>query len=59
MAEKMTQAFDNWTAYDDWLIKNYNDYDFLSLNEDENTHKVIVEYEPKAGSDSKENEEKK
>lgn len=46
MAEKLTQTFNTWTEYDDWLIQNYNDYEIVNLNENENKT-VTVEYEKK------------
>lgn len=38
----MTEVFENWTAYDDWLIENYNSYDIYSVEESDG--KVHIEY---------------
>lgn len=38
----MTQEFENWTEYDNWLIQNYEQYAFTSLNEING--KIVVEY---------------
>ncbi len=38
----MTEVFENWTAYDDWLIENYNSYDIYSVEESDG--KVCIEY---------------
>ncbi len=31
--EEITQEFPDWTTYDNWLIKNNNNYSITSLNE--------------------------
>lgn len=41
----MTQEFESWTAYDDWLVQNYNNYDILELNEIDG--KIVARYEDK------------
>ena len=38
----MTEVFENWTAYDDWLIENYNSYYIYSVEESDG--KVYIEY---------------
>ncbi|MCQ2586802.1 MAG: hypothetical protein MJ174_01710 [Treponema sp.] len=38
----MTQIFDDWTAYDDWLIENYSLYNIYEVNEVEG--KIHIEY---------------
>lgn len=42
----MTESFDTWTAYDNWLVKNYEQYAMTSLNEIDG--KVVVEYMEKS-----------
>ena len=42
----MTQTFESWTEYDNWLIQNYEPYAFTSVNEVEG--KIVVEYIEKA-----------
>lgn len=42
----MTQTFNSWTEYDNWLIKNYDKYAITSLNENEG--KITAEYMGKA-----------
>lgn len=48
----MTQNFENWTAYDDWLIKNYNDYEIYNLNENDD-HTITAEYREKKSDNEK------
>lgn len=48
----MTQTFDNWTAYDEWLVVNYVYYDITSVNEVDG--KVEVVYQDKPGAPAKE-----
>ncbi len=31
----MTEIFENWTAYDEWLVQNYNDVTVEKLEERE------------------------
>ena len=50
----MTESFDTWTAYDNWLIQNYEKYAMTSLNEING--KVVVEYMPKADWEKQEKE---
>ena len=38
----MTQTFENWTEYDDWLIQNYDAYSIYKV--DEKDGKIFVEY---------------
>ena len=38
----MTQSFESWTAYDDWLIENYQNYNIYSVNEIDG--KIEIEY---------------
>lgn len=38
----MTQIFDSWTEYDNWLMQNYNDFSVSDLNEVDG--KVSVSY---------------
>ena len=38
----MTETFDNWTCYDDWIVANYKEYDVYKL--DEVDGKVVAEY---------------
>ena len=45
----MTQSFDNWTTYDDWLIQNYDKYAVTNLNEQDG--KIVAEYMEKAAWD--------
>ncbi len=42
----MKETFENWTADDDWLIKNYNDYAVYKLDENED-HTITAEYREK------------
>lgn len=42
----MTETFNSWTDYDNWLIQNYDKYAITSLNE--NQGKVIAEYQEKS-----------
>ncbi|WP_296827154.1 hypothetical protein [Treponema sp.] len=35
-------TFDNWTAYDEWLIANYQDYAIYKVNEV--SGKIEIEY---------------
>ncbi len=41
----MEQIFENWTAYDDWLIENYNNFDITKVEEIEK--KIKIEYSEK------------
>ncbi len=34
IGEKMTQTFSTWTEYDNWLVKNYEQYALTSVNEE-------------------------
>ena len=45
----MKMEFNSWTDYDDWLIKNYNDFAVTSVNEVDG--KIVVEYMNKADWD--------
>lgn len=38
----MTQTFDDWTSYDDWLIENYSLYNIHKVNEVDG--KIEIEY---------------
>ncbi len=38
----MTSTFDSWTAYDDWLIENYPNYNIYKVNEVDG--KIEIEY---------------
>ena len=29
----MKETFENWTAYDNWLIQNYSSYNIYKVNE--------------------------
>lgn len=51
-SDSMTQTFDNWTAYDEWLVVNYVYYDVTSVNEVDG--KVEVVYQDKPGAPAKE-----
>ncbi len=42
----MTQTFSNWTEYDNWLVKNYEQYAITSVNEENST--VTAEFIEKA-----------
>lgn len=42
----MTETFDSWTAYDDWLIQNYDKYAITSLNEKDG--KIVAEFMDKS-----------
>ena len=50
----MTESFDTWTAYDNWLIQNYEKYAMTSLNEIDG--KVVVEYVEKADWENQQRE---
>ena len=52
--EEITQEFPDWTTYDNWLIKNNNNYSITSLNEVDG--KIVAVYFDKQ-SDSAENGE--
>jgi hypothetical protein len=54
----MKETFADWTAYDDWLIKNYNDFAVYKLDENED-HTITAEYRNKNGDAPKPAEEKK
>lgn len=41
----MTETFNFWTDYDNWLIQNYDKYAITSLNEAQG--KIIAEYQDK------------
>ncbi len=38
----MTQTFANWTEYDNWLVKNYEQYALTSVNEENGA--VVAEF---------------
>ena len=38
----MTLDFANWTAYDEWLIENYDKYAIYKI--DDNNGKITIEY---------------
>ena len=38
----MTQSFDSWTEYNDWLIANYVNYNIYKVNEING--KIEIEY---------------
>lgn len=42
----MTESFNTWTEYDNWLTQNYDKYAMIKL--DEIDGKVVVEYIDKA-----------
>ena len=42
----MTESFNTWTEYDNWLIQNYEKYAMISL--DEKDGKVVVDFIEKA-----------
>ncbi|WP_294429547.1 hypothetical protein [uncultured Treponema sp.] len=50
----MTETFNTWTEYDEWLIQNYEAYAMTSLNEIDG--KVVVEYMDKAEWEKQERE---
>lgn len=54
----MTQTFADWTAYDDWLIKNYNEFAVFELNENDD-HTVTAQYREKNPDAGKSGEGKK
>lgn len=54
----MTQTFADWTAYDDWLIKNYNEFAVFELNENDD-HTVTAQYREKNLDAEKSGEKKK
>ena len=43
---ELTQSFDDWTSYDEWLIQNYNDYGITSVEEENG--KINIKYMEKA-----------
>ena len=43
----MTLEFDDWTAYDNWLVENYVQFDILKANKDDQDGKIKIEYENK------------
>ena len=49
----MTMDFENWTAYDDWLIENYDKYAITSLKD--NGGAVSIEYCDKDAWQAKKN----
>jgi len=42
----MTMEFNDWTAYDNWLVQNYDEFSVYNINEANG--KIVVEYCPKA-----------
>ena len=52
--EEITQEFPDWTTYDNWLIKNNNNYSITNLNEVDG--KIVAVYFDKQ-ADSAENGE--
>lgn len=52
----MTQTFENWTAYDDWLIQNYDAYSIYKVEEKDG--KIFVEYMEKAEWEKQQREKK-
>lgn len=38
----MTENFESWTAYDDWLIKNYAQFSIYKLDDDNG--KISIEF---------------
>ena len=42
----MTETFSDWTSYDAWLVKNYEQYSVYKL--DEKDGKVVAEYRDKS-----------
>ena len=42
----MTETFSDWTSYDAWLVKNYEQYAVYKL--DEKDGKVVAEYRDKS-----------
>lgn len=44
----MTLDFNDWTAYDNWLVENYEEFDITKVNENEQTSKIEIEYEKKS-----------
>ncbi len=51
----MTQSFSSWTEYDNWLVKNYEQYAIVSVNEEDG--KVNAEYVEKAEWEKMQKEE--
>ncbi len=51
----MTQSFFSWTEYDNWLVKNYEQYAIVSVNEKDG--KVNAEYVEKAEWEKMQKEE--
>ncbi len=41
----MTAQFENWTAYDEWLVQNYDKYSIYKV--DEVDGKIVIEYKEK------------
>ncbi len=39
---KHKEEFNNWTAYDGWLVQNYAEYSIISVNEVDG--KIVAEY---------------
>lgn len=39
----MTLTFENWTAYDEWLIKNYSEFQVYKITENEDKS-IVIEY---------------
>ena len=42
----MTQSFDSWTDYDNWLVQNYDNYAIYKV--EESNGKIQIEYCNKA-----------
>ena len=42
----MTQTFDNWTDYDNWLVQNYDQFSIYKVDQSEG--KINIEYCTKA-----------
>ena len=40
----MTLDFDDWTAYDNWLVANYEQFDITKANKNEQTGRIEIEY---------------
>ncbi len=50
----MTETFENWTDYDNWLTQNYEAYAIINLNESDG--KIVAEYMDKAEWEKQEKE---
>lgn len=44
----MTETFTDWTAYDAWLVKNYEQFSVYKLDETDGT--ITAEYRSRNGS---------